>query len=450
MDKAHCEKINNVSCSFCLAKWLQVTIDLVQGTTHSCHHPKRHIIPLDELETNPSVLHNTPFKKEQRKKMLEGERPEECVYCWNIEDNVGTFHSDRFVKSTDPWALPYLDKVIQTPWDADINPTYLEVMFDNVCNFSCTYCTADISTSIAKEMEAHGPYRVGHHAHRDFDPDWSPRNTPENREKFRKAFWSWFPSLIHDLEVLRITGGEPFLTKDMDTLLEYLTGNEASKNLQLAVNSNLGFSHRHMVKYTSQIRSLLDQGELKSFELYVSADSFGKQAEYIRRGMDYEQFVANMIHCLETFHGQSVVIMVAYNVLSIPGFNQFLRHMVQIKEQYPQLVVDISYVKNPDYLRPHIIDEKWYQQMQADLEYMGQNFSSYETEKFKRVISWITKGVDGDESIQRSRADFFSFIHEYDRRYGFSFIETFPELKSLMEISKKASFELIGIHPPPH
>ena len=80
------KKLNAVSSSFCLAKWTDVTIHLESGTTHSCHHPAVHEISLEELKNNPSALHNTQFKIEQRKKMLAGERPAECEYGGKIED----------------------------------------------------------------------------------------------------------------------------------------------------------------------------------------------------------------------------------------------------------------------------------------------------------------------------------------------------------------------------
>ena len=42
-------KLNEVGCGFCLAKWTQVTMHLHNGLTHSCHHPTPHKIPLSEL-----------------------------------------------------------------------------------------------------------------------------------------------------------------------------------------------------------------------------------------------------------------------------------------------------------------------------------------------------------------------------------------------------------------
>ena len=98
------DKLDTIGPGMCLAKWQQVSINLTAGLTHSCYHPRPHAIPLDELEANPSALHNTSFKKLQRKTMLEGGRPPECQYCWNIEDAPGNHMSDRHYRSGEPWA----------------------------------------------------------------------------------------------------------------------------------------------------------------------------------------------------------------------------------------------------------------------------------------------------------------------------------------------------------
>ena len=54
--------LDDISPSFCLAKWLYVQIHLPSGLTQSCYHPPTHHIPLEELEKNPSALHNTKLK----------------------------------------------------------------------------------------------------------------------------------------------------------------------------------------------------------------------------------------------------------------------------------------------------------------------------------------------------------------------------------------------------
>ena len=88
------KKLDSVGPGMCLAKWTQVTLQLQTGHNHSCHHPRTHKINLKEIERNPSALHNTQYKKLRRREMLTGKRPEECDYCWNVEDNSDRF-SDR-------------------------------------------------------------------------------------------------------------------------------------------------------------------------------------------------------------------------------------------------------------------------------------------------------------------------------------------------------------------
>ena len=122
------DKLNDVGPGFCLAKWTQVTMHLQLGHTHSCHHPSTHQSSLKELKRKPTALHNTNFKKRRRKEMLEGQRPAECDYCWNVEDNSDRF-SDRTFKSGENWSKPYMDEIKQLNWREDYNTRYVEVAF---------------------------------------------------------------------------------------------------------------------------------------------------------------------------------------------------------------------------------------------------------------------------------------------------------------------------------
>ena len=121
------DKINMVGCGFCLTKWTQVTMHLHNGTTHSCHHPKPHKIPLDEILTNPTALHNTNFKKQIRKEMLEDKRPEECDYCWNIENMGENYTSDRHIRNASIFTKYRFKQTTKGPWDQNINPEYSDL-----------------------------------------------------------------------------------------------------------------------------------------------------------------------------------------------------------------------------------------------------------------------------------------------------------------------------------
>ena len=105
------KKLDDIGSGMCLAKWTQVTLQLQTGHNHSCHHPRTHKINVNEIKRNPSALHNTQYKKLRRREMLTGKRPEECDYCWNVEDNSDRF-SDRTFKSAESWSSPHFEEIV--------------------------------------------------------------------------------------------------------------------------------------------------------------------------------------------------------------------------------------------------------------------------------------------------------------------------------------------------
>ncbi len=414
-------------------------MDLVHGTTHSCHHPKRHRIDKDAVRHNPALLHNTAQKKAARKKMLSGERPPECQYCWNIEDTPGDHLSDRFVKSMDPWSWPHLDEVLECGSEGDYTPQYLEVMFDNACNFACSYCLADISTSIKKEMKEHGPYKVGNATHRMADPAWAT-DFKRDENPFLNAFWKWLPEIWKNLKVLRVTGGEPFLSKHTFRLLDYCLENP-NPNLALAFNSNLGIERERLERYQKLALQLKEARAVKSQELYVSIDSIGEHAEYIRRGLNYDQFVHNLELFLEDASFSRITLMCTFNLLSIPRFDRFIETVEELKKKYPHFVLDMSYLKEPEYLKASLATPELREVVFATNQRVQASsvFDEFEKNKVGRISHWL-KVADEGEKEGALRSDFFSFVNEYDRRYGTSFLSSFKEMKDFYILCKKEKF----------
>lgn len=436
------QKLAAVSPSFCLAKWTQVTLDLLHGANHSCHHPKRHNVDAEEVKKNPAALHNTAFKKEVRAQMLKGQRPAECSYCWNIEDAPGNHDSDRIVKSLDPWSWPYFEQVLECGESGDYAPHYLEVMFDNTCNFACSYCMADISSSVKKEMREFGRYPLQRYHHRMEDPQWQ-RGFKREDNPFVEAFWKWLPDIWTNLHVFRITGGEPLLSKHTYKVLDYCLENPQPK-LELAINSNLGVERERLERFLGLIEKVHNQKALRSFSLYVSVDSVGEQAEYIRQGLDYDLFLHNLQIFLESKACRQVTLMVTFSVFSLPKIHQLVSEVKKLKEKYPQLLMDMSYLKDPEYLKANITSDEEIQNVGRALEIMKKSelFNGFERNKLQRIYNWLLEPAKDSErkDIISQRADFFSFVNEYDKRYQKNFLSTFPELRNFYVECKKARF----------
>jgi organic radical activating enzyme len=348
------DKINAVSPSFCIAKWKQVTLHLQTGHNHSCHHPTTHKIPLDELVANPSALHNTNFKKQQRKMMLEGTRPSECDYCWKVEDSSDNSISDRIYKSYDQtWAQPYLEEIKKFTGNEDVNPSYLEVSFSSVCNLKCSYCSPQISSAWMEEIQQHGAYPTSTQFN---NIEWFKATDqmpiPHNQyNPYVEAFWKWWPSVYPTLKHFRITGGEPLLTKDTFKALDYMIENP-NPNIDFSINSNMCIPDSLLTKFIEKIKVITEEKKVAKFKIFTSADTYGDQAEYIRNGLSYDQWINNIRRVLTEVPGATFTIMSTYNVMSVPQYLRFLKDMLEIKREFgvrdtSPLIVDIPYLRYP-------------------------------------------------------------------------------------------------------
>ncbi len=420
-------RLNAVSPSFCLVKWYHVTIHLQNGHTHSCHHPRTHLIPLKEIEQNPSALHNTRFKKQQREKMLKGVRPAECDFCWKVED-ASNFESAKSM-----------------PWDADVTPTYLEVSFSNVCNFKCSYCSPRDSSKWAEEVRQHGPISIA--SRLDYLTPIKKSNSvpiPEREDNaYVEAFWKWWPELYPKLKVFRITGGEPLLSKHTMRVLEWLLENPQPE-LQLAINSNLGVPEDLYERFLDLTSKLIERNCVKDFELYTSVDAFGDRAEYIRNGLDYDVWLVNVRRYLEKMPGKQLVIMCTFNALSITSFSRLYADIVDLRTAYPssgpgqRVTIDLPYLRHPAHQSVMVLPPSYGERVDEILADVKRSAFAQDQELIKLTrIRSLMRNPWSDGLLRSARADFYRFFSEHDRRRGTDFLTTFPEMVEFWEVCRE-------------
>jgi hypothetical protein len=443
-------KLDGVSPSFCLAKWLQVTLHLQNGFNHSCHHPGLHKASREELLQDPSALHNTSYKKEMRAQMLKGERPPECEYCWKVEDAAGGHFSDRTIKSADSWAVDRLDEIRRAPASRNVNPSYVEVSFGNECNFRCSYCGPDISSSLWSSFKTHGPY-IERISVEDLTAQ-GKAPLPSEGNPYVKAFWEWFPALAKDLKVFRITGGEPLVNPNTFKVLDFLEANP-QPDLQLCINSNFGIPERLFRKFMERMTALTATGRISKFMMYTSADTHGAHAEYLRVGLDYDLWLERVRTYLRE-QPWDITVMVTFNTLSVARFPLFLRDMLALNSEFPgkRLTIDISHLRHPEYFSPWILTEPWLKQIDGLAQLMEENstakigasgFKEYEILKMKRVAQWAqtTAKQASKTELTRFRSAFYIFTMQFEAREGMKFAEVFPEMADFYAACEAATGE---------
>jgi organic radical activating enzyme len=435
------DRLNKVGPGMCAMKWLHQTLYLHTGDNHSCYHPRPHRIPLHEIKEDPSALHNTSFKKEQRKTMLEGGRPAECQYCWNIEDLEGDQISDRMMHSSSSFAINEIEKLAELPWDAPINPRYLEVSFGNGCNYRCGYCSPQASTLWMDEIKKHGNYDLTYNQYGIEFLDEGSYFGPKDDNPYVDAFWKWWPTLRNDLWTLRITGGEPLMNPGAMQFFDLLE-KEPAPQLEISINSNLGVTTKKINKMADRVQSLLDHKKIKSFSLFTSIEGWGAQAEYMRTGLQCDHWESNFVEMLN--RGSKVNIMCTFNILCVATFTNFLNKVIEWRKQfgYDSIAFDSPYLKEPPHWMINILPREFLMKhMDANLKFIQDNkewFSDVEYERMKRVRDYADQNPVSEEKIREGRRDFYSFFTENDKRVvGLNLLEVFPMYEDFYNLCKE-------------
>lgn len=457
------DKLDSVGCGFCLAKWTQVTMHLHNGTTHSCHHPEPHKIGLEEINRNPSALHNSKIKKQARKEMLENRRPSECQYCWNVEDSSNSF-SDRVFKSSEPWSEPYFDEISQSSWRDDYNPKYAEISFSNTCNFKCAYCGPEYSSKWMEEINQFGAYNLSYEYNglkRMEERGTKPyKHSEEN--PYVEAFWEWFPELYNSLDTFRITGGEPLLHKDTWKVLDYIIESETpNRNLKLSINSNLGVPDELIDNLIEKLDRIILDNRVHELIIFTSCDAFGKQSEFTRFGMNFEKLFQNIDKILTKLPRVTIVIMSTFNIFSVFSYELLikkvhkmkLKHFNNVRYWNTALILDTSYLRHPPFMSFRLLKdyisvdvfERWIKYMKFNSTFRSLNFqktqriedvgfSTQEIEKISRIKDIFVADYETNiDNFDKDKNDLLNFVNEYKKRRKLDVNDYFPELKEFFE-----------------
>ena len=427
--------LDTKSASFCAAKWYNATIWLGSGMTTSCHHPPAHLVDIDKVRANPRLLHNTDQKKEDRRKMIAGERPAGCEYCWKIEDMGSDAVSDRVYKSK-IYPIEALNEAFETPPDADVNLRTLEIAFDRTCQFACSYCNPAFSSTWVNDIRKNGPYNGlvsdgrNHFTHTH---DTSQLYKFGETNPYVEAFFAWWESDLHQtLQELRITGGEPLMSGETWKLIDWFRNNPGRSQTRLAINSNLGTA--------VDLDRLISSIDGLEVDLYTSNESVGLQAEYIRDGLVWDDWAKNVERLLDSRKFRGIHIMNTINALCLYSLDQFLECIMNWKIKYGRDAVSftLNILRFPSFQSPLVLPDElrtvFRQRLEVWLDawWDSEFLHEHELNHVQRLIDYLDiVKTPHSEAFDRPRLlnDFKQFYTQYDQRRGKCFDLAFPAFK---------------------
>lgn len=489
------KQLQFISKTMCYAKWAQASMHLTNGMTHSCYHPPLHKINIDDIKKNPAALHNTEQKKIERKLMLLGERPDGCSYCWRIED-AGA-RSDRIYRSGEYWAQNARKDIIESLDTGDVDPRYLEVNFNQACNFKCMYCSPHLSTSWEDEVEQYGPYDIldsngNASKHNALEYLNMPLKVKQGDNPYVEAFWKWWPQLYKKLEVFRMTGGEPLMDANTFKVLDYIY-EKPNTWLEVSVTTNMCPPKQELMdKFIDKVKKLEEiqiwedkerfnpgagnnwyvNMAVKNFALFVSVDSVDEQAEYIRSGLNFQTMKDNVLNFLSNTSNTTVTFINTFNILSVPKIKNYLEYVLELRKEFSKdnqgikyipihdpyykhpdyeihprqrVWFDIPLLRSPDWQNIQLLPVSFDKYLEEAIDFMKANsnidnfvgFYDFEIAKLERNLSIMRERDNLDPAkITLDKKNFVRYFDQYDTRKDLSLIDVFPELNGFYQECK--------------
>ena len=249
---------------FCILPFLHMEIQ-IQGGVYTCCHtnsPKE----VGNLHKQSLLeIWNSESLDEFKSKVLEGKTSDisHCQDCFYYEQ-LGA-KSWREIENEN-WSLE-IDQAIK---NEITTPKSISIRFSNLCNFSCRTCRPSTSTGWfrdAKFLNPKGDYQ-------------KVKSTPESTTMLEQI-----KPFIGDLKQIHFVGGEPLMENEHYEILELLS--KENSDVEITYDTNL---------------SLLKLGEWDVIDLWnkfskvnlsASIDGFGECGEFIRKGLDWNEYLSN-------------------------------------------------------------------------------------------------------------------------------------------------------------
>ena len=284
------ENINIPTKSFCILPWIHMTSS-VAGWYRVCCDSNKNLrgdntknlkddANKDALHANLASIKDAFYSSEMddiRKQFLNNEKPKICSTCWKREDmgiaSLRIAMNGRFADN------------INSLNSKEPKLKYLDIKYDNKCNLACRMCSAGSSDQHQKELliQVNDDKRIPNH----FDYGRYAKNDRYKKQMSdRLSFRAEKPfleqdviSAIPELEVLKVTGGEPTVNHKFLNAVDYAIKNDYAKNIVLDLTTN-------GTKFNTDLLEKISHFKYCRFR--ISIDGTNKVYDYIRYPFNWD------------------------------------------------------------------------------------------------------------------------------------------------------------------
>jgi hypothetical protein len=269
---------------------------------------------------------NGDHMKSVRKRMMAGETLPECEVCNDKLLNTSVYRSyfghlfnhkyDSIWETTDVTGFTTMEPV---SWD---------YRFSNLCNFKCRMCGDMLSSAWESEQRKHNMINWHDPKNSWMRPEIKKQietfQTTQIEEEFAKAVEE------HRIEEVYWVGGEPLMYEQHWRYMQRIIELGDGPNVYARYNTNLSRIDYRGVNLYSDILA-----RIRDWQVCASIDGTGRIGEYIRTGLNFDNWLENFSKGVEiSKHSRQVRIDFT---LTLPG----LFEVLEIQRLGKRLGVDI-------------------------------------------------------------------------------------------------------------
>lgn len=233
---------------------------------------------------------NSEHMKSVRSRMMAGETLPECEVCNDKLLNTSVYR-DYF---THLFGHKIHD-IYETTDDTGrttMEPVSWDYRFSNLCNFKCRTCGDMLSSAWESEEKTHNMVDLSNPKNNWMRADIRAEITHFQESQIEREFAAAVEG--HCVEEVYWVGGEPLMYEQHWRYMKRIIELGDGHRLYARYNSNLS---RIQYRGMDLFRDLLSH--VRDWQICASLDGTNEIGEYIRTGLDYEQFCRNFEHGLQ-------------------------------------------------------------------------------------------------------------------------------------------------------
>lgn len=308
---------------------------------------------------------NSPNLKRLRQDMMDG-NPENfaettkamCSQCIrNCESGIQARRDNvnELIAKT-PDRLASANKVIAKLEAGDNTIEYSDLdyvnfkVLGNLCNLKCVMCSPSASSKIASEAMKHRKKSYPNLIAAEFNPF---------NENTRDFYFNEIDKIVSNVSRFSLVGGENLIHPNFPELLERMASNPNASNLELLIISNGTVLPDCLLDNAHKFRKLV---------LLSSIDGIGDKGYYVRYGLKWDQYHANMLKA-QAHPDIQLAFTVSLQMLNLGYIGEIYDYLVNELNVDKNTIGWKSIVTNPEYFRavnvPMSIKQKYKEQLLA-------------------------------------------------------------------------------------